>query len=144
GPLESGFRPRARVRLPRHLRRGLRSRRRLRSPGVHMANTRPKFFDSSIFPALMKAMSVAHVALFRLTRGRVGSTYRFGSAFPRGIPACLLTTRGRKTGKHRTCALVYLPDGENVVLIASRVGTPVHPQWYLNLQADPQVIIETY
>src|SRR4051794_20297064 len=109
-----------------------------------MANNRPKVFDSPLFPPMMKAMSVAHVALFRLTRGRVGSKYRFGSAFPRGIPACLLTTRGRKTGKPRTSALVYLPDGEKVVLIASRVGTPVHPQWYLNLQAEPKVIIETF
>jgi F420H(2)-dependent quinone reductase len=108
-----------------------------------MANTRPKLFDSSLFPTMMKAMSVAHVAIFRLTRGRVGSKYRIGSAFPRGIPVCLLTTRGRKTGKLRTGALVYLPDGEKVVLIASRVGTPLHPQWYLNLQADPEVIIET-
>ncbi|MBO0699013.1 MAG: nitroreductase family deazaflavin-dependent oxidoreductase [Zavarzinella sp.] len=109
-----------------------------------MANTRPRLFDAPFFPTMMKAMSVAHVALFRLTRGRVGSTYRFGSAFPRGIPACLLTTRGRRTGRARTSALVYLPDGERVVLIASRVGTPVHPQWYLNLRADPEVIIETF
>jgi hypothetical protein len=43
-----------------------------------MANTRPKLFDAPFFPTMMKAMSVAHVALFRLTRGRVGSKYRFG------------------------------------------------------------------
>lgn len=108
-----------------------------------MANTRPKLFDSPIFPTMMKAMSAGHVTLFRLTHGRVGHKYRFGSAFPHGVPACLLTTRGRKTGTPRTRALVYLPDGENAVFVASRGGTPQHPHWYLNLQADPKVIVET-
>lgn len=108
-----------------------------------MANARPRFFDSTLFASAMKFFTQTHVALFRATGGRLGGRFRGGSAFPRGIPVCLLTTRGRKSGKARTMALLYMPDGERVVLTASRGGTPQHPQWYLNLKAEPKVIIQT-
>lgn len=105
--------------------------------------TRPKLFDSPLMPAMMKYTSAAHVAVFRATGGMVGSRFRVGSAFPRGVPVCLLTTRGRTTGKARTRALLYMPDGERVVIVASRAGTPVHPHWYRNLQADQDVLVQT-
>lgn len=60
----------------------------------------------------------------------------------RGYPTLLLTTRGRKTGKLRRTALIYGRDGRNYVLVASRGGAPMHPQWYLNLVADPQVTLQ--
>ncbi|MGH3387671.1 MAG: nitroreductase/quinone reductase family protein [Actinomadura sp.] len=62
---------------------------------------------------------------------------------PRGVPVCLLTTRGRTTGKARTRALLYMPDGDNVVIVASRGGTPVHPHWYGNLRVHPDVLVQT-
>jgi F420H(2)-dependent quinone reductase len=108
-----------------------------------MTSARPKLFDSPTFPMLLKAMSAAHVTLFRATRGRLGGTYRGGGAWAAGVPACLLTTKGNKTGKPRTRPLVYLPDGDNVIVAASRGGTPQHPHWYLNIQANPEVLIET-
>lgn len=108
-----------------------------------MAKDRPKFFDSGLYRPAMKLFTQAHVSVFRATGGRVGGRFRVGSAFPKGLPVCLLTTRGRKSGRPRTVALLYLPVGERVVLVASRGGTPQHPQWYLNLKADPQVSVRT-
>ncbi|WP_338070994.1 nitroreductase family deazaflavin-dependent oxidoreductase [Actinomadura bangladeshensis] len=108
-----------------------------------MPDDRPKFFDSTLFAPAMKALTRGHVALFRATGGRLGSRFRFGSAFPSGVPVCLLTTRGRKSGKLRTMALLYLPDGDRVVLVASRGGTGKHPQWYLNVGANPKVAVQT-
>lgn len=108
-----------------------------------MPNARPKFFDSALFAPAMKLVTRGHVTLFRASGGRVGSRFRFGSAFPSGVPVCLLTTLGRKSGKPRTMALLYLPDGECVILVASRGGTGRHPQWYLNIEANPKVAVQT-
>ncbi|MFQ5458576.1 MAG: nitroreductase family deazaflavin-dependent oxidoreductase [Myxococcota bacterium] len=54
----------------------------------------------------------------------------------------LLTTTGRKSGLPRTTPLLYLKDGDNVVIVASKAGMPHHPQWYLNVQARPEVTVE--
>jgi len=59
-----------------------------------------------------------------------------------GVSTLLLTTRGRRTGKLRRTALIYGIDGENYVVVASRGGAAHHPQWYLNLDADPQVRVQ--
>jgi F420H(2)-dependent quinone reductase len=75
--------------------------------------------------------------VFRLSKGRVS-----GNA-PSGAPICLVTTTGRKTGRARTVPLVYVPDGDNLVVVASKGGMSTHPAWYLNLLADPDVIVET-
>jgi len=54
----------------------------------------------------------------------------------------LLTTRGRRSGELRTNPLIYLADGDRVFVIASKQGSPQHPDWYLNLVADPHVTVE--
>jgi len=54
-------------------------------------------------------------------------------------PCLLLTTKGARTGKTRTIPLVYVRDGKNLVLIASKGGNPRHPAWYLNLKTNPVV-----
>ena len=59
-----------------------------------------------------------------------------------GAPLLLLTTTGAKTGKQRTNPLAYLPDGERVVVFASKAGAPTNPDWYHNLVAQPDVTIE--
>ncbi|MFD0905400.1 nitroreductase family deazaflavin-dependent oxidoreductase [Actinomadura sediminis] len=101
----------------------------------------PKGLDSPLVPNFMKAASRLHVEAYRLTNGRVGGTWRVGSAFRRGVPICLLTTRGRKTGRPRTLPLLYMRDGDRVVVVASQGGLPRHPMWYLNLRADPRVVV---
>jgi deazaflavin-dependent oxidoreductase (nitroreductase family) len=84
---------------------------------------------------MFKVMGAIHVALFRLTGGRIG-----GKAF--GAPVLLLTARGRKTGRDRTTPLLYLQDGDRLVIVASKGGAPRHPAWFLNLAANPEVTVE--
>ncbi len=54
------------------------------------------------------------------------------------FPLCYLTTTGRRTGETRTVPLLYVADGERVVLIASNWGQPNHPAWALNLDANDE------
>lgn len=69
--------------------------------------------------------------LLRVTGGRVSSVYP--------VPVMLLTTTGRKSGQPRTLPLLYITDGERLMLIASNYGGTSHPAWYRNLTANPQV-----
>jgi deazaflavin-dependent oxidoreductase (nitroreductase family) len=105
------------------------------------ATARPAFFDSALMSPALKIASRIHVTLYRTTGGRIGGTFRVGSAFPKGVPVCLLTTKGRKSGELRTVPLIFLRDGDRVVLVASRGGTPQHPQWYHNLRVEEQVLV---
>ena len=76
-----------------------------------------------------------HPHLYRWTGGRIGGAIM-------NLPVLLLTTKGRRTGESRTKALMYLPKGERYVVIASYLGEPRHPDWWLNLRADPQAWIQ--
>ncbi|MEV6056560.1 nitroreductase family deazaflavin-dependent oxidoreductase [Streptomyces sp. NPDC052107] len=64
-----------------------------------------------------------------------------GRARP-GMNDLLLTTRGRKSGKLRRTALVYVRDGARYILAASNAGADQHPAWYLNLAANPDVTVQ--
>jgi deazaflavin-dependent oxidoreductase (nitroreductase family) len=55
----------------------------------------------------------------------------------------LLTTTGRKSGRTRTRPLPYDQDGDAFVVIASNGGNKKHPDWYLNLNSNPNADIET-
>ena len=54
----------------------------------------------------------------------------------------LLTTTGRRSGQQRTTPMMFERDGEDLVVIASNMGAPAHPDWYLNLVAQPAVTVE--
>jgi deazaflavin-dependent oxidoreductase (nitroreductase family) len=54
----------------------------------------------------------------------------------------LLTTTGRRSGRPVTTPLMFHRDGDRVLVIASNIGAPAHPDWYLNLAADPAVTVE--
>ena len=54
----------------------------------------------------------------------------------------LLTTTGRRTGERRTTPMMFHRDGDRVLVIASNLGAPRHPDWYLNLVADSRVVVE--
>jgi deazaflavin-dependent oxidoreductase (nitroreductase family) len=54
----------------------------------------------------------------------------------------LLDHVGAKSGTKRTAPLLYLNDGENVVIIASKGGFPKHPAWYHNLMANPDTTVQ--
>ena len=90
----------------------------------------------------MQRLAKLNVKLFRATNGRLGSRWRIGRKFIRGIPMCLLTTTGRRSGIERTAPLVYLRVGEDVVVVASQGGLPRHPDWFHNVSANPSVHLE--
>jgi len=60
----------------------------------------------------------------------------------RGVNTLLLTTRGRKSRKLRRTALIYGQDGDRYVVVASKGGANEHPEWYLNLVANPEVELQ--
>jgi deazaflavin-dependent oxidoreductase (nitroreductase family) len=72
---------------------------------------------------------------FRANEGRVSGRFE-------GAPLLLLTSTGAKSGEPRTTPVVYLPDGERLVIFASKAGAPTHPAWYLNLVANPMATVE--
>ena len=54
----------------------------------------------------------------------------------------LLTTTGRKTGQPRTTPMMFDRDGDDLLVVASNIGAPTHPAWYLNLVQDSDVVVE--
>ena len=54
----------------------------------------------------------------------------------------LLSTTGRRTGQRRTTPMMFDRDGDDLIVIASNIGAPAHPDWYLNLAAHPGVTVE--
>ena len=76
-----------------------------------------------------------HIRDYVETEGRKGQLFQ-------GMPALLLTTRGRRSGKLRRTALIYGRDGDRYLLVASNGGAPKHPAWYLNLIANPDVVVQ--
>jgi deazaflavin-dependent oxidoreductase (nitroreductase family) len=103
---------------------------------------RPPGLDHPMVPKLLRLYSRAHVWVYRKTHGRLGNKWRIGAAFPRGVPVLLLTTIGRKSGAPKTTPLLYLEDGERIIVVGSQGGMPKHPQWYLNLVEHPDVTVQ--
>lgn len=87
------------------------------------------------WPVLNRVMG-GHTRIYRATRGRVGHRVPFSP------PVLLLEHVGAKSGTKRTSPLVYVEDGDDVVLVASKGGHPKHPAWYHNLRANPDVTIQ--
>ena len=84
-------------------------------------------------PADWKAMNDPVIAEFRSHGGTVTS---------RRWPVILVTTTGSKTGQPRVTPLNFSTDGDRLVVIASKGGSPTNPSWYTNLVAYPEVTIE--
>lgn len=88
-----------------------------------------------MWPVLNRLMS-GHTAVYRVTRGRIGHR------FP-GLPSMLLLDHvGAKTGTKRTIPLLYVSDGDDVAIVASKGGHPKHPAWFHNLRANPETTIQ--
>lgn len=104
-----------------------------------MTKPRPAGLDRPSTMRIIKVMSRAHTRLYMLSGGRLGKRWHVGSALRKGVPVCLLTTTGRTSGQPRTAPLLYMHDGDRVIVVASQGGLPSNPQWYRNLRADPTV-----
>jgi deazaflavin-dependent oxidoreductase (nitroreductase family) len=75
-----------------------------------------------------------HRAVYQASDGRIGT-------HSMRVPALLLTTTGRRSGRPRTVGLTYCRDRGDVVVVASNGGSDRHPAWYLNILADPRVTV---
>jgi len=85
---------------------------------------------------LLRRLMWGHVAVYRASHGLIG--HRFPGA-PRVL---LLDHVGARTGRRRTSPLLYMRDGENVVLVASKGGHPRNPAWFHNLIAHPDTSVQ--
>jgi deazaflavin-dependent oxidoreductase (nitroreductase family) len=72
---------------------------------------------------------------FRANSGRVGGMFE-------GALLLLLHSTGAKSGEARLQPLVYLADGERLVIFASKAGADTNPAWYHNLIANPDAEVE--
>ncbi|HET6238286.1 MAG TPA: nitroreductase family deazaflavin-dependent oxidoreductase [Acetobacteraceae bacterium] len=85
---------------------------------------------------MLRTISALNTWIYRVSGGR------WMGRFPSGAPVCLLTTQGRKSGQRRTVPLLFLADGDDLVIVASQGGAPQHPGWYFNLVADPAAEVQ--
>jgi deazaflavin-dependent oxidoreductase (nitroreductase family) len=76
-----------------------------------------------------------HVRVYRETGGERGYDWR-------GTEVLLLTTTGSASGEARTAPLIFRPDGDRYVVVASKGGAPEHPSWFKNLQASPEAEVQ--
>lgn len=102
---------------------------------------KPDGLEKPIVAKIIKYGAKANVAVFRLTNGRIGSTWRIGAGWKKPVPMLLLDHVGRKSGTAFTTPLLYMSDGPNEVIVASQGGLPKNPQWFHNLRAHPDTTI---
>jgi deazaflavin-dependent oxidoreductase (nitroreductase family) len=103
------------------------------TPGGSKASRGREF--SPLADRIFRLVTAGHTAVYRATGGRLGGKMQ-------GSPVLLLETIGRKSGKKRTTPLLYLPDGRNTVIVASKGGAAKHPAWWLNLRANPETAVQ--
>ncbi len=72
---------------------------------------------------------------FRANGGKVGGHFE-------GAPLLILKTTGAKTGEARFNPMMYLADGDRLLVFASKGGAPTNPDWYHNLVANPRASVE--
>lgn len=89
-----------------------------------------------IWPATRRFMG-AHTFLYKRTGGRLGHSIP-------GVPGkmLLLDHVGAKSGQLRTSPLLYVEDGADVVIVASKGGFPKNPAWFHNLMAHPDTTVQ--
>ena len=78
------------------------------------------------------------IAEFRANEGRLGGTFE-------GAPVVLVHHRGRTSGRDHVNPLMYLPDEhdpDTIYVFATKGGVPTNPDWYYNLIAAGEGIIE--
>jgi deazaflavin-dependent oxidoreductase (nitroreductase family) len=94
------------------------------------------FLDSlAVRDSTVRRLSRLHRFLYRLTGGAVGRRLVRNDML-------LLSTRRRTSGGSHTVPLLFLRDGDTLVVIASYGGRPDHPDWYRNLLRDPRAVVQ--
>jgi deazaflavin-dependent oxidoreductase (nitroreductase family) len=92
-------------------------------------------FSMSLPSGVLRALGKMNVPVYRATRGRVLGTVG-------GAPVLLLTSTGRRSGQSRTAPVLFLRDGERVIVIGSNAFNTNAPAWSHNLKAHPEAEIE--
>jgi deazaflavin-dependent oxidoreductase (nitroreductase family) len=90
----------------------------------------------SLFWKAWEGLTRVNVALFRATRGRIGGS------MGKTARVLLLHHTGRKSGKARVSPLIFLEDGANLVVVASKGGVDAHPAWFHNVMAMDATEVE--
>ena len=85
-----------------------------------------------IIKPLISGFGRLNTWIYKLTGGRLMHTFGGGEV-------CIVTMKGAKSGKIRDIPLMYIPHGDGVLLVASMGGAPMHPTWYHNLVANPDI-----
>ena len=94
-------------------------------------------FGDHLWP-LVNRGSALHVSMYRRSGGRIGGRiFLFAKA-----KIALVEHVGAKSGVHRTMPLIYIPDGDDIVIVASKGGFPQHPAWFHNLRANPDTWVQ--
>jgi deazaflavin-dependent oxidoreductase (nitroreductase family) len=93
--------------------------------------------DSKPVWLLLRGFFGVHEKVYKGSGGRIG--HRIPGL---GAPMLLLDHRGAKSGIERTTPLLYVQDGENMVIVASKGGHPKHPAWFHNLKANPETTVQ--
>lgn len=86
----------------------------------------------------IRAAWIVHRAIHRLSGGRAG----LRRARAGGAGTLRLRTVGRRTGNERAAILSYIEDGPNLATLAMNGWGEPDPAWWLNLQAQPDAIVE--
>src|ERR1044072_241407 len=107
------------------------------------ADKKPKQLNAPFVKTAMRYAGRAHAWVYRRSGGKIGGNWRVGAGGKKPVPTLLLEHRGRKSGKLFASPLVYITEGENVIIVASMGGRDENPQWYYNPVADAAVHIET-
>ena len=97
-----------------------------------MPKPRPKGIDSPVSKFIIKWMSRGQTALYRATNGKIAGS------FLEGAPVALVTTIGRKSGEPRVVPLLFLREGQRIVLVASQGGSDEAPTVVPEPQRQPQ------
>ena len=91
--------------------------------------------SSSKFWTFFNLGAGLNVRLYRMSGGKIGGRIQ-------KAPVLLLHHVGRKSGTARVSPLLYMADGERLVIVASKGGTDKHPAWFHNIMATPETTVE--
>ena len=84
---------------------------------------------------VMRAAGALNTFVYRRSGGRVGGSFD-------GAPVVLVHHIGAKSGEHRVAPVLGMPDGEDIIVVASYGGAPKSPAWFHNLKANPETRVE--
>ncbi len=100
-----------------------------------MAASPPVPAPGSISLRLLNLLTGLNVRAYRRSGGRLGGRLK-------GAPILLLDHVGRRSGQARTTPVLYLRDGDDLVIVGSRGGSEATPAWWLNLTAAPRTTVQ--